>query len=287
MNTTHFALVLAVALSAGCTRHAAEDGTAADGPDGGGSEASTVAASDAAMPLPPVDCTAVKGGPAMVEVASPHGVKYCIDTTEVTQKQYEQFLQSVDTKPGTEHEDCKANTSYAPFISDQFSGGACVVPYGEADKYYAPAKTPDRPVVCIDWCDAVAFCQWAGKRLCGKIGGGKVPQGLHADATVDEWYNACSNGGTTIYAYGNSFQESACPGPGLSADVASNQQCRGAAPPFSDIYDMSGSVTEWRDNCDSNKCNVGPYGGFASDCAIEGLSPKVGTEAFIGFRCCK
>jgi formylglycine-generating enzyme required for sulfatase activity len=39
----------------------------------------------------------------MVLVRAPNGTPYCIDTTEVTQAQYQEFLVKVSGKPGTEH----------------------------------------------------------------------------------------------------------------------------------------------------------------------------------------
>ena len=36
------------------------------------------------------------------------------------------------------------------------------------------AGQEDYPVVNVDWCDAASFCQWSGKRLCGRLGPGTL-----------------------------------------------------------------------------------------------------------------
>src|SRR5262249_54577342 len=34
-----------------------------------------------------------------------------------------------------------------------------------------PPFGPKKPIRCIDWCDARAYCQWMGKELCVQAGG--------------------------------------------------------------------------------------------------------------------
>src|SRR5262249_41310403 len=108
----------------------------------------------------------------------------------------------------------------------------------------------DYPVANVDYCDAVAYCAWAGRRLCGKIGGGHVAQGDLSDPTQDEWYNACSAGGVKGFPYGIVTEPTACNtieyGAGDALPVASLSTCEGGWP---GIYDMVGNVAEWED-CD-------------------------------------
>ena len=52
------------------------------------------------------------------------------------------------------------------------------------------------PVVGVNWCQAYGFCKSAGKRLCGRIGGGANAFTDYASAAASQWYNACSKVGT-------------------------------------------------------------------------------------------
>jgi formylglycine-generating enzyme required for sulfatase activity len=167
-----------------------------------------------------------------------------------------------------------------------------------------PAIAPSFPIVCVDWCDAFAYCEWAGKRLCGKIGGGPNAFGAPADASMSQWYRACSAGGSKAYPYGNQFDEMACvgdhydgqPGYQMGSDVAqevgSAQGCEGGSP---GVYDLSGNVREWEDSCEtaegnSDKC-YRRGGGFkdnasAQMCAGQATSNRSAAVNDLGFRCC-
>lgn len=257
-------------------------------------------------------------GPSMVELSSPKGTKYCIDRTEVTQAHYAEFLAKTSAKPSTEHSDCTSNSTYEPL---QKPGQGGFEPSWQCAKGYAwtPETTPNRPVSCVDWCDAYAYCAWAGKRLCGKAGGGSItplpwkdmapdPNDPAIDPNQSQWYNACSQGGKTEYPYGNTFNPLTCEGGAFVSqsdggwsklDVGSRAGCRGSSAPFNSILDLSGSLAEMTDECwwYSTPNGGGFYkcaargGAFATDtmsCTVyAAVQGRTHADDWLGFRCCK
>jgi formylglycine-generating enzyme required for sulfatase activity len=222
-------------------------------------------------------CSAQPCGPTLVEVPAPEGGSYWMDETEVTNSQYSDFLETHPTTRGQPSE-CEWNGSY--------------VPGGE----WPASSRGEHPVAFVDWCDARAYCEWAGKRLCGRIGGGLLAQANQADPTQSEWYNACSAGGTKTYPYGDSYDDSACNGfrNGSEQTVAvASGDCEGGVP---GLFDLSGNVWEWDDACDGTT-------GAADLClgrgGSVGLSPSLlecssartderNSRFFdAGFRCCR
>jgi formylglycine-generating enzyme required for sulfatase activity len=219
---------------------------------------------------------------------------YCIDSTEVTVGQFNKWLATKPTPPKL-GEVC-GRTSFGPSVSCMASGYVCKK---ACDNY---------PVVCVDWCDASAYCKAAGKRLCGAIGGGPIGQHDYADPTVDQWFNACSANGKNIYPYGDDYGPKTCNGADLrvanSHPVAYAPECQSTEPGYLGIYDMSGNVWEWEDFCYEQDglvlCNA--RGGSFYDgerdmqCnAVYNWVPMIGetprnertraSDSF-GFRCC-
>ena len=208
-----------------------------------------------------------------VAVSMPGG--YQIDATEVTGCQYRAWL---DTNPSTVGQPsvCTWNDSFEP---------TC---YSHSD----------RPVACVDWCDAYAYCKWVGKRLCGKIGGGANDYANDANPSTSQWYAACSQGGVYSYPYGNTYDGLACNGMeywtagwGYRAlDVGSLSTCQS----YPGLYDMSGNVSEWEDSCSGNECHArgGSFRGADGTWLTLGCSsdysgrPRDYKYDNIGFRCC-
>jgi sulfatase modifying factor 1 len=226
-------------------------------------------------------------GPALVQVPKTAGGYFCMDRTEVTNEQYAAFVNA--GAAAQQPPACSFNTSFLPTTS----GTDCPT------LRYDPVGQPRYPVTCIDWCDAYAFCAWAQKRLCGDLAGGAVATANLADAAHDQWYVACSRGGTRAFPYGTSYQSGVCvdvSNPTLAPlETASATGCEGGYP---GIFDLSGNVAEWEDSCSANS-------GAADSCADRGGSlfdgqystPSVRCDSSdqhqrqtrhqaVGFRCC-
>jgi formylglycine-generating enzyme required for sulfatase activity len=160
-------------------------------------------------------------------------------------------------------------------------------------------------MVCIDWCDAKAYCSWAGKRLCGKIGGGQLSMDGRDDPAklegtnpnISEWGFACSQGAKTTYPYGNEHQEGACVDVSYrqdhklalssNADVKSDPSCHGQSPPYDALWDMVENVNEFEDGFSAPDVvgfRVAYKNGFT--CDSEGALDISATNAQVGFRCC-
>ena len=225
------------------------------------------------------DCGIYAAGPPMVNVGA-----FCIDSTEVTNAQYNAFL---DAKVPPQSDSklpsyCAFNSTYGLKVN-------------EPDTLQAPRTS-------VDWCDAFAYCKWAGKRLCGKIGGGGTNAFTdYSNEAKSEWFYAC-NGGTVdnIYPYGPIFDHTKCNVDDYVADpVRSHPACRGLKAPFDLIYDLSGNAVEWEDSCDTPATGAGDHclwrgGAYGFPEAI--YSPcdnyydnrtRDNVDAFVGIRCCK
>jgi len=214
-------------------------------------------------------------GPAGVRIQTSAG-SYCIDSTEVTRADYNDFLTSLGSPANlTLPAGCEGKTDFTP----------------KKDWPAAPG-TETFPVSQIDWCSAAAYCAWAGKRLCGRIGGGAIATGsAEHDAAQSEWFDACSRGGTRAYPYGDAYDANAC--TGAVGSVGARAECVGG---YDGIHDMSGSVWEWTNACDST--DLGSFchaagGAFDSrpDEMACGANPRPWTRSSaatnIGIRCCQ
>jgi formylglycine-generating enzyme required for sulfatase activity len=201
---------------------------------------------------------------------------FCIDTTEVTSGQYRAFV--VGDASSLLPPSCSFKTTIT-------SGGT---------------SPNDVPVTSIDWCDAFAFCKWAGKRLCGAPDGGSASFYDYAEPYADEWYFACSRDGGLAYPYGPSYIGANCNDVDYDAHgpvrVKQTPQCQGGYP---GLYDMAGNIWEWEDSCDdaggkNDRCRA--RGGSFIDgvdptrCAFDTFQHFSPTRSyvagFLGFRCC-
>jgi len=256
-------------------------------------------------------------GPEMVEVPSPAGTMYCIDSTEVTQGQYFEFLKAKGADPAAfnsgdtsgQPPGCEWNVGYAPNPIAETSP-SCLGDGSLSAAFDWSGQHPENPVGCVDWCDAYMYCAWTGKHLCGKIGGGTLDEADTSNAARSQWYNACSQGGNTTYPYGDTFDPGRCvdstfaaahtpPGgsDAVTFPASAAPDCHGATSPFDEVFDLSGNVWEWTDACKTTQ----PPGAIA--CFI--VAPASGQDepdmyactagdflsrdtraSMYGFRCC-
>ena len=289
-----FAVVLAVAAAGGlahCTlltdtggltggapaHDAAPDVDATQPPPDSGS-------SDGASPDGASGC-AHGQGPTSIRVTVSAG-SYCVDATEVSRAQYAEFLAS-NPDPGQQPATCAWNGSFAPAQAD---GGAVSLGFDP------------RPVAYVDWCDARAYCAWAGKRLCGAIGGGPTPVSSYANVKISQWFAACSRDGVRVFPYGSTYDPNACVShehiDAGEQPVGGTPTCQGG---FDGLFDMSGNVEEWEDACDDAAGDAGigmclTRGGSVNDGMVPLYSRcdtpyKSGYErssrnSDVGIRCC-
>jgi formylglycine-generating enzyme required for sulfatase activity len=217
-------------------------------------------------------------GPTMVDVGG-----YCIDSTEVTRGHYQDFL---NTGVATQAE--TGMPAYCAFNDDYTPNG----------NWPPNALELVLPVVNVDWCDAYAYCEWAGKRLCGAIGGGQLDQGDSADASASQWFRACSNGGTTTYTFGSAFLDVCNVGGTGPEPVGANLECHGTMAPWEAVFDLTGNVREWEDACEANvgpgdNCNRrgGSHPSNPNTAQCDNLSggllqTRASTTDTTGLRCC-
>lgn len=222
--------------------------------------------------------------------------KFCIDRTEVTRSQYMAWLATGPSPDGLP-ERCDSSESFQP--SEECMNHKAVCKSG----------CDDKPMVCVDWCDAYAYCKAMGKRLCGAIGGGPTPFDEFANDKVSQWFAACSSGGQFTYPYGNTFDPHACnvaeeqPSACIERlecdllNVASLSTCQPPNSPYRGIFDLLGNVMEWEDSYDTATTHCRLRGGSMDPavgqvtCAFDSMSLTRGVGPHyagwdVGFRCC-
>jgi formylglycine-generating enzyme required for sulfatase activity len=264
------------------------------------------------------------------------GKEYCVDETEVTHSQYRAFVHAVNAAPTTYEQYLPrppADSQAVARCNYRFhqAGGLDAAP---ENRFWLPAcegyppydlddpSSDEHPVVCVEWCNAYAYCAWAGKRLCAAQGGQGVE--IAVDASVppptgdDEWTVACrgENPGD-LYPYGGtSYQQNLCYDGNnfvkktedscyvkpwvctrTAADLPSCKSPSGAIA-------MSGNVWEWEHACAPGCDELDPPrlpgccrtrgGGYT---AVDGAQmqclsmwdkgfPSYARNPDLGFRCC-
>ena len=230
-------------------------------------------------------------GPELILVTANSGA-YCIDAHEVKQRHYAEFLSSVSSGAPAQPPECTWNVRFEPIpvVNNDWASSPDTCPAGIFD----PSLRGEFGMSCVDWCDARAYCEWAGKRLCGGIGALQQTLENRTDPTVSEWQHACTNGGTTLYPYGNDYIAGKCvdanfPPSDPLGDSQGSPECAGTAPPFNRIFDLAGNLEEWTAACDEEWWCALEGSGFGEPpaaCADGGRMHMGLLGPSAGFRCC-
>ena len=215
----------------------------------------------------PAESPICEGGRCSVRGPTPVPVDgFLVDSTEVTIGHYREFLLAVGEATGGQPSFCAWNTSF-------YEG--------------MPSGPADWPVTQVDWCDAWAFCSWAGKRLCGAIEGGRLDSGKSLDPTAGQWILAC--GGPEAASHPNNDPDCNDAGSGPTP-VGSHPGCEGFYP---GLFDLEGNVAEWVDSCSgdsgrTDSCAVlgDSYIALKAHCTSRFQVARDTRAPTFGFRCC-
>ncbi len=287
------ASALAVLLIGGCQLVGGfEDFEAASGSTGGaagsggsGNAGGTAGAAGSASC--PTDTDPGTNGAPMAQWMRLDGTCFWMDTREVTVGDYEPFIASATTAVSgvCAWNDAAPVDAGAPSATGPYPG------YDPNPACLSGTPTQEDAQTCVDWCDAEAFCAWAGKELCGDVSTG------FGNADKSDWYAVCSSNGQNAYPYGSTYDGAACNG---SDSGSSGPAAPGAYPACAveaqggKVTDLSGNVSEWTNACSLNtedgKCTVrgGHYGSTSQQlaCAQAEQIARKQTSPTRGFRCC-
>lgn len=239
------------------------DQTTPPGPDGSTDAPVTETSVDAEAGGPRCTPPGIRG-PSLIEIADGG----CVDSTEVTNAQYADFVAAT------------ADGGDAGFLSE--NGGTGLPNLCKPHVTFAPKPTvvggDDNPVTNVNWCDAFAYCAWAGKHLCS----------TDSNASPGEWQTACTRAGARTFPYGSTPEAGVCNTNGADmAAVKSFDKCVGG---YDGVFDMVGNAEEWTSVCSlSGSCTTyGGYWGSVPDagCDLTQNHNVKTTHPAIGFRCC-
>jgi Cys-rich repeat protein len=236
------------------------------------------------------------------------GTCFWADRTEVTVAQYRTFVATGSAVARFSDGDLAAYCSswkQTVFDPETNAADACVLAARSTDNLEAFSSA--RPVRCIDWCDAAAYCAWVGGALCGGYWFQNTT--LTPNDLPDQWGHACSPT-NEAYPYGSTPDPVAC-NVGFSQSECLNNFGHACAPAdvgkFSKcvdsrgILDMIGNVAEWSLLCAVSLDGGAPgsdlpclyRGGSYADslnaaaCRVIGPNVARGSrEPWLGFRCC-
>jgi len=250
-------------------------------------------------------------GQWLIRVDIPHGTCFWIDQHEVTVREYETWLENMPTDFDDWDVRCAWKSSIGPSDPSRNILDSCGAGIPDSEDGFGPEK----PIRCVDFCDAEAFCRTSGEERGHLCWENNASSSFEPEAKPEQWEFACSNSAETQYPWGNEPISSkddrvcnvaqdelgSCIGPGVTtcgpADVGVYRSCTTR----DEIHDLIGNVAEWVFSCKKTNTLGDPnqpckrYGGSyaqglgAATCSTISSSVALAKNqraADLGFRCC-
>jgi formylglycine-generating enzyme required for sulfatase activity len=217
-----------------------------------------------------------------------------MDRTEVTVEQYERWRGDVPADGiAWEPDWCGWKRVRTDPIGDP--DDACAAEILGFDR---PPFAPRKPMRCVDFCEAEAFCRWADKHLCYDADGlgAQGPRG-----NPQEWRLACTNQMTTRYPWGTEELDVCNTGQTSNACIGASATCgpvlvgqKVDCKTPGGIVDLLGNVSEWVFSCnyvvspEPTGCLTrgGGYDDPLLACEAETTLRNSVRKPSLGFRCC-
>ena len=268
------------------------------------SESSAELPSDGRVPTS-WSCPPKTRGAKMVLIPDEEVRPFCIDEREAVNGEYAEFVAERGDDFSCQPPECAGNKDWSP--AEEIPDLAdlppifCMPPLAQA--------APGRAMDCLNFCQAWAFCTWAGKRLCGLRGAESGKVNVITDGTVEsghaawelvrttqsEWVHVCTQGGATKFPYGDEYESDRCIRVHTADDSAldtrdtSGKECHGTYAPYDQVYNMSGNAYEWLNICvfefplcimaSGSKYNI-------PDNSCAGIATETSPGYVAGVRCC-
>jgi formylglycine-generating enzyme len=215
-------------------------------------------------------------GPAMIEIRRDDGSGYCVDSTEVAVADWIVF-----------HDHGRG--PYGPGPCD----GEPLLNLEEGQIWLEPERR-HHPFSWGSWCDYAAYCEWAGKRLCGARDGGPLSE----DTPLEdhEWLYACSRGGELSFPYGDMHEPDRCRGGKFQDPLVRNVASGTCEGGFPGLHDMAGNAAEAVNLLVPEPASGGMLGRFLGGAAWyfkpscfdeTGMHMTSPGGSSLGFRCCR
>ena len=199
---------------------------------------------------------------------------YVVDTTEVTNAEFEKFANA------TSYTTTAENDGFAFLYQPTFGMLAKVKdlswrnPEGPDSNYFARMN---HPVIFVSLEDAKQYCQWANGRL----------------PTEAEWEYAAKGDNRNIFPWGNNWDETKAHWQTGDINGTTDVKSLPEGTTLSGLYGLAGNVWEWTSSVDGNNRSILKGGSWADSnpaslrASARRIEAPTMASSEIGFRCVK